>query len=451
MTILHYALGFPPYRTGGLTKFCMDLMVQQARDGHRVALLWPGRMGFVSHAVSLRRRTVTVEGCTVESLEVVNPLPVSYDEGIRDFAAFTADGGRAAYDRLLDFLRPEVLHVHTLMGLHAALLDAAKARGIRLVFTAHDFFPLCPKVTLFHHGALCTGAAACADCGVCNATALSLNKIRILQSPLYRLAKDSPPVRALRRHHRDAYLGETAEPAADAAVGTPADFAALRSYYGGLLGRMDLIHYNSTVTRRVYTSLFSLPQGCCLPVTHSDIRDHRRIKTFSSSCLRIRYLGPCSGAKGYFLLRDALDLLWQKRQDFRLDVPFTPAESRPYLHPHGRYRYDDLEAIFAETDLLVAPSVWYETFGFTVPEALSYGVPVLLSATVGAQDILVPGAGRIVPANTPEAWCDALAALSARDLAEMNRVIVARQPVLQLPELSDRLLHQCYRQEESRS
>ena len=42
MKILHYSLGFPPYRSGGLTKFCMDLMEQQIKDGHEVALLWPG-------------------------------------------------------------------------------------------------------------------------------------------------------------------------------------------------------------------------------------------------------------------------------------------------------------------------------------------------------------------------------------------------------------------------
>ena len=33
MKILHYALGFPPYRSGGLTKMCIDLMVQQAKEG----------------------------------------------------------------------------------------------------------------------------------------------------------------------------------------------------------------------------------------------------------------------------------------------------------------------------------------------------------------------------------------------------------------------------------
>ena len=48
MRILHYALGFPPYRSGGLTKWCVDLMVQQAKEGHEVAMLWPGKMGIAT-------------------------------------------------------------------------------------------------------------------------------------------------------------------------------------------------------------------------------------------------------------------------------------------------------------------------------------------------------------------------------------------------------------------
>ena len=38
MRILHYALGFPPWRTGGLTKYCVDLMLTQKEQGYEVAL-----------------------------------------------------------------------------------------------------------------------------------------------------------------------------------------------------------------------------------------------------------------------------------------------------------------------------------------------------------------------------------------------------------------------------
>ena len=39
-------------------------------------------------------------------------------------------------------------------------------------------------------------------------------------------------------------------------------------------------------------------------------------------------------------------------------------------------------------DVLVVPSLWKETYGLVVPEAISYGVPVIVSENVGAKDIL---------------------------------------------------------------
>ena len=98
----------------------------------------------------------------------------------------------------------------------------------------------------------------------------------------------------------------------------------------------------------------------------------------------------------FFLLKAALDELWGKRQNFCLDIHFTPTEMSPYIKVHERYSYKDLREIFDETDVLVAPSIWHETFGFTVLEALSYGVPAVISGTVGAKDILVDGAGIVI-------------------------------------------------------
>lgn len=44
MNILHYSLGFPPFRRGGMTQYCLDLMIEQTKVGHQVGLLWPGRL-----------------------------------------------------------------------------------------------------------------------------------------------------------------------------------------------------------------------------------------------------------------------------------------------------------------------------------------------------------------------------------------------------------------------
>ena len=253
MRILHYALGFPPYRSGGLTKWGVDLMVQQAKEGHEVAMLWPGKMGIVKKKTEVKRqKDVCVKEQNLQSFEVINPLPVPFYEGIADVPAFTANAGATAYGAFLDAFLPDIVHVHTLMGLHKSFLQATKNRKIRLVFTAHDFFPICPKVTMFRHGAICSNVKNYEACGVCNATALDLKKIHILQSPIYRCLKDLSVVKKLRKKHRDDYLSEATVDDSVIPVGSAEDYRKLRNYYYSLLKLMDMIHYNSSVTRSVY-------------------------------------------------------------------------------------------------------------------------------------------------------------------------------------------------------
>ena len=441
MKILHYSLGFPPYRSGGLTKFSMDLMREQIREGHEVSLLWPGEMKFVGNAVSIKKGT-DVSG--IASFEVINPLPVSYDEGIKDFDAFMNDGDIGVYEKFLDELEPDVIHVHTLMGLHKSFLNAAKKKGIRLVFTTHDFFPICPKVTMFRHGKVCGSAASCEECGVCNNTALSLKKIQILQSPAYRATKDSAIVKKMRKQHRDEYLGDDPDRDENGSVGTAEDYLKLRKHYQEMLSLMDVIHYNSTVAKAAYESIIGMPDGKVIPITHEDISDHRKRKEFAGYTLRIRYLGAQSAAKGYPMLKNALDELWKERQDFVLDAHFEPVEKAPYIRSHERFGYKDLEEIFEGTDILIAPSIWYETFGFTVLEALSYGVPVMISGTVGAKDILAEGAGIVIDDIDEKKIIDTVNRLDRNSLTEMNKAVIERQDIMTISEMSERIINECY-------
>jgi hypothetical protein len=63
--------------------------------------------------------------------------------------------------RAQEYLRetnPDVVHAMHLQGLSASVLPAFKESGVPLVFTAADFWPVCPVVDLRRHdGALCTG------------------------------------------------------------------------------------------------------------------------------------------------------------------------------------------------------------------------------------------------------------------------------------------------------
>lgn len=56
----------------------------------------------------------------------------------------------------------------------------------------------------------------------------------------------------------------------------------------------------------------------------------------------------------------------------------------------------------------VFPSLWYETFGLTVCEALAQGVPCLVSSDTAATDFIDGENGRIFPRNDPESLAEAM-------------------------------------------
>ena len=149
------------------------------------------------------------------------------------------------------------------------------------------------------------------------------------------------------------------------------------------------------------------------------------------------------GSKGFFLLKAALDDLWSEGVKFSLNIYFTPTEVSPYMKIHGRYSYDELEKVMDETDLLVCPSVWYETFGYTVLEALSFGVPVLVSETVGAKDIIPDDCGWVF--KDTDQLKEFVMDLSAKQLQKCNKKICETSFSFDLDVMSTRLKEECYR------
>lgn len=389
MKILHYALGFPPYRTGGLTKYCTDLMLTQVEQGHEVALLWPGKIAIIKKQTEIHKGKNWNE---IESFEIINPLPVSLDEGILDVDAYTKNTDETVYYKFLQDCAPDAIHIHTLMGLHKEFIHAANKLGIRTVFTTHDYFGLCPKVTLFHNGKPCDDDHGCMDCVGCNQSALSLKKITVLQSPIYRKLKNTSVVKLLRSRHRKNFFeeAETETAACTENIDAAKSYEKLREYYVSMLKMVDFIHFNSSVTEMIYNRYFHPKNSAVISITHRDIKDHRKRKNFDHDVLRITYLGPAKPFKGFQFLIGVLDKLWQEDHGkFELHIYTNTNVEREYItHMQDGYPYSQLEEIFDNTDLLIVPSQWYETFGFTVLEALSYGVPVMVSDKVGAQDLL---------------------------------------------------------------
>lgn len=427
MKILHYFLGFPPYRSGGLTKFCVNVMQAQCSRGDTVCALWPGEMSFFSDVPHIRKKKPFG---SVENFELCNPLPVPLDEGILRIDAFTAPCDIKIYAAFLKMLSPDVIHVHTLMGIHREFFVAAHKLHIRIVFTTHDYFGICPKVTLYRQGHVCKEDCQCADCLCCNLSALSLKKIMLMQSGAYRLLKDSPPVKKLRQRHRQSFFEETQE--AEKVFSSPEtakQYQRLRNYYLNMLKLADMIHFNSSVAEQVYKKYFTPTASCVITISNKEIQDNRSVQQKPSEKIRFTYLSPAKAFKGFGIIKNTFDQLWNEgKRDFVLKL-YTPVSSlSPYMQvqPEG-FQREELKNIFSETDVLLAPSVWYETFGFTVLEAISYGIPVIVSDNVGAKDIIGTG-GRIVSAGSVSSFREAVLSVTKETVQDFKKNIRTSVP-----------------------
>ena len=129
MRILHYSLGLPPARSGGLTRYATDLMTAQC-GRHQVSLLYPGRWQPFGGRVRVRRGK---DYGDVAVYELINPLPVPLSYGVREPGGFLQAKklDRTSLEAFYEQVRPDILHLHTWMGLPAGVLDFLKEKGVR--------------------------------------------------------------------------------------------------------------------------------------------------------------------------------------------------------------------------------------------------------------------------------------------------------------------------------
>jgi glycosyltransferase involved in cell wall biosynthesis len=80
------------------------------------------------------------------------------------------------------------------------------------------------------------------------------------------------------------------------------------------------------------------------------------------------------------------------------------------VHFLGFQQQEDLGDVYADADMLVLPSVYEETWGLVVNEAMQFGVPCVVSDRVGCgPDLIIPGrTGAVFPHGDVDSLRDAI-------------------------------------------
>jgi len=158
MRLLHVVHQFLPKYVGGAEVYVAGLARRQREHGHEVALF----------AGADQAERTAWEGFPLTTV----PGGLRGPKGatalfLTTFGNATAE---AAFKSVLREFRPDVVHLHQLMGLSTRLPRLAKAAGAAVCATLHDYWFLCPKSQLIDRdGGLCQGPIAGVNCAQCAA------------------------------------------------------------------------------------------------------------------------------------------------------------------------------------------------------------------------------------------------------------------------------------------
>ena len=133
---------------GGVNGYCQSLALALRERGHEVVSLFGGLIYVRRPRGPFIRRHEDWLGVRV--FEVINSpvLAPSIAQFKDPMGEVSQPELEKAVGGLLGTLRPDVVHWHNLEGFSAGCVAAAGACGARVIFSLHNYHPLCPQVTL---------------------------------------------------------------------------------------------------------------------------------------------------------------------------------------------------------------------------------------------------------------------------------------------------------------
>jgi glycosyltransferase involved in cell wall biosynthesis len=273
------------------------------------------------------------------------------------------------FDRFLDRLRPDLLHVHHLVGHAASLLSVAHRRGVPILYQAQDWWPACARVNLTHRSlTLCSGPGV-SKCAAC--------------IPLTRLPPSGVTNRALHLF-RTRWLRRQ-----------------LRLPKAFVMG--------SRFIERTYRDLGLLPAGTHVfvrsygvPLADQPLRRRER-PAGGQRPLRFGYVGSILPHKGVHVAAEAFREVTPDRAVLEIwgDTTASPAYTaslQAHANPEvvelrGPFPEDTKARLLGELDALIVPSIGYESFGLVAREAIAVGTPVLAARGSALDELLDAGGG----------------------------------------------------------
>lgn len=339
MQILHLIHQYLPEKIGGTELYTRTLMRHQVAQGDSVALFTPSQ---------------TQEPSIEKGMQIYR-VPIGERTATAVFQSnFRQPELETAFAQTLEKENPDVVHIQHLMGLPFNIASHIQKADIPYLVTLHDYWYLCANAQLLtnYDETVCAGPTYWLNCARCAlARAGHKNALPLIPAlaPLFGW-----------RHGRLHSILQQAQ-----TLIAPTQFTAtIYQQMGIAADKIEII-----------------PHGIAPP---AQMPPRPRQKEFL-----IGYIGGISSQKGVHVLIEAVNQLTDL--DVQLTIygdltafPDYAAQlqaqvSHPQIYLAGRLPHEALWRGLAGFDLLVVPTLWYETASLIVQEAFAARVPVVAS------------------------------------------------------------------------
>jgi glycosyltransferase involved in cell wall biosynthesis len=373
---------FPPRYLAGVELHTQRLSASLASQGHRPDVVCVEGIDATAGAISVRSETGAA--CPVHRL---TPRSGDFRRSYHDSEV------RQWLVTRLRAHASDVLHLQSGYLLGGSALLAAQDLGVPCVVMLHDYWFVCPRITLMHpSGRPCTGPDHGAKCAWC-------------------LNADRRVLRAADRATRGLFSRVMARTFRLPALASFARWeiraphlAERSAQLAASLSRAEVVAASTEyLARRVVSSLKRPVEvrvvRCGIDLGVVARTGARRQPT---STVRVAYLGQVAHHKGIDVLVRAVRALPHAPLELRVhgDLQREPAYAARLrrlagddtrIHLMGGYHNDKVGEILADVDVVVVPSRWPENYPAVILEAQACGVPVIASRAGGMPEMVRDG------------------------------------------------------------
>ncbi len=239
--------------------------------------------------------------------------------------------------------KPDVVHVHTPIDMTLSVFNAVKSLGLPLVFTLHDYLLLCRRVTLLHSsGKICTDK--------------NINPLcKIYRKVVRTIVDDKVDI-----------------------VTAPSQFA------------LDILSDDGFFKK---TKKVVVPHGVILG--DADYCEKTK-RDKGEKDLNFLYVGGLTKNKGVQVLIEAVKQISSDNIKlhivgngvYELDLKQLAKNDKRIIF-YGKLERGKIGEFYNSADVLIVPSIWYETFGRVILEAFRAGTAVICSNIGGMPELVI--------------------------------------------------------------